>query len=67
MAMLYYNCMWQAGKEGGVTRCSMYGNAAPHAELTANMGYCAMPKPTSKPTSHRSPLTYTQAHHPQVI
>ncbi len=49
-----YNCMWYAGSENGVTRCSKYGNLYAHARLTANMACCVCGggsrKPTHKPT-----------------
>ncbi len=56
-----YNCMWYAGSDDGVPRCSEHGNDYAHAGVTANMACCVCgggekSSITSKPTT-RKPTT----------
>ncbi len=62
---VYFNCIWYAGNENGVIRCSLFGSTYAHAGLMANMACCirgggkkspmtsapTTQKPTSKPST----------------
>ena len=69
-----FNCMWYAGSDDGVSRCSAYGSNYAHAGVTANVACCVCgggnkssitsapttQKPTSKPST-RKPTTTTSS------